>query len=154
MCRKRRFHPGLLGQGHLPISASQVQGREPLFTGQHIQGIINSWQRVGILHSNIVEAAVVNTKPGTPILFRHEDDRRRPRAVTGLDLPTGQHLSNTFLLLFHLLRGHPTRRTAYGRTIIGVNFVFYCITMTGESRPWGRKQSKYCSRTSAARRRC
>ena len=71
MCRKRCFYSCLLGQGHLAIFASQVQGREPLFTGQHIQGIINSWQRLGVLHSNIVEAALVDTKPGTIILYRY-----------------------------------------------------------------------------------
>ena len=41
MCCKRRLDPGLLRQGHMPISTSQVQSRERLFTSQHIQGIIN-----------------------------------------------------------------------------------------------------------------
>ena len=136
MCRKRHFHPGFLGQGHLSISASQVQSREPLFTGQHIQGIINPWQGIGILNSNIVEAAVVNTKPGTPILFRHQYNRRR-LGSTRFDLTIGQHLSNTLLFFFHLLRRHSTRCKTYWQTITGVNC---CISMTGESLPRDRKQ--------------
>ena len=60
---------------NLPITARQVQSREPLFTGQHIQSIINSGQGIGVLDSRIIEPSIVDTEPGAPILFRHQHDQ-------------------------------------------------------------------------------
>ena len=104
-------------------------------TGQHIEGIVNPRQGVGILSGHIVQTTVVNAKTSTAVLFRNQDDQRRPRTITRLNLTTGQHISNTLLFFLHLLRRHPTRCATYGWPITGINVMFHCVSITGERGP-------------------
>ena len=71
MHHKHRLDSSFLWQWNLPITARQVQSREPLFTGQYIvgQSIVNSGQGIGVLDSRIIEPSIVDTEPGAPSFF-------------------------------------------------------------------------------------
>ena len=95
---------------------------------------------VGVLDRHQVQSAVFHTEPGSAVFLSHQYNRHRPRAVTRLNLATGQHLSNTSLLLFNLRRRHPARGTADRPTVPGVNGMLHCIRVSSQSRAGHRKQ--------------
>ena len=69
MCCERSLYSCFLDRDtcQYPLARSRVENH--CLPASISKGVINSWQRVGILHSDVVEAAIVNTKPGTPSFF-------------------------------------------------------------------------------------
>ena len=136
MCCECCLNPGFLRKWNLPISAGQIQGGEPLLTG-HIQRIVDPGQWVGILDSRNDGSP---HRTGYPHLF---SSPCRPWAVTWFNLSTGQHVGDTFLLLFDCLRWHPAECT-YRWTVTRIYIMFLCI--------WNK--SEYWSDTLANWRCC
>ena len=45
---------------------------------ENVVASVNSWQRISVLLRYLIEAAVVDAKPGTSVFLLDDDDVRRP----------------------------------------------------------------------------
>ena len=61
----------LLCDGHLPISALEVKGREPLGSMECIEEVIYPRQQVSVLDSSCVELTEVHAKAQAAVFFSH-----------------------------------------------------------------------------------
>ena len=87
-----------LCDGHLPIPALKVEGREPSSPMESVEEVIYPGQWVSIFDGSCVKLSKIDAKTQATVLLPYHHHWRSPLAVGGADDVAGQHL----LDLLHL----------------------------------------------------
>ena len=88
-----------LCDGHLPITALEVEGRKPSSPMESVEEVIYPGQRVSVFDGSCVKLSKIDANTQATILLPYHYHRRSPRTVGRADDVAGQHL----LDLRHLL---------------------------------------------------
>jgi len=63
-------------QCHQPVSAFQVQCKEPLSSSQRVQGVVNPREQKAILFCDVIQSSVVYAEAKAAVFLPDEHHRR------------------------------------------------------------------------------
>ena len=104
----------LLGYGHLPIPACQVQGRKVFLSIECIEHLMDFRNRESVLDRRIIQLPIVHAEPPTPVLLCLQDNWGTIGAFGRSD-----HPFSSMLLTSSLMIGILAGEVRFGCTFIG-----------------------------------